>query len=36
MITILDNEEPIEFINNDKNFTYGDDTISEQMLLPVD
>ncbi len=36
MITILANEEGVEFINNDKNFRYRDDTIDEQMLLPGD
>ncbi len=36
MITILANEEGVEFINNDKNFRYRDDTIDEHMLLPAD
>ncbi len=36
MITILANEEGVEFLNNDKNFRYRDDTIDEQMFLPGD
>ncbi len=36
MITILANEEGVEFINNDKKFRYRDDIIDEQMLLPGD
>ncbi len=36
MITILANEEGVEFINNDKKFRYRDDIIDEQILLPCD